>query len=276
MPITIDESLTSRKWSTTAKGGKIITFNYIIRGTNDDVAVDSLLVANILANGYQDALYDSHDQKLMSGAGDIWEGVIVYKQPNRAGPQKPDDPSQYTFSTKGGTKHINQSLETVSKHFKAGVVPHEGYKKTIGLQADGKIQGTDIIVPVFNFTLIRVLPASTVTTEYEDTVAALTGKVNSVEFRGSQPGEVLFHGADGRQDGDIDSDFTLTFEFSRILNEEGIEIGDIAGINKKGYEYIWARYEDELDEVDKMVKKVPFEAYVEKVYELADFTALGL
>ena len=86
MPISIDESLNSRKWSTTAKGGKVITFNYIIQGTNDDVAVNALLEANILTNGYQDALYDNKDQKLMSGAGNIWEGIIVYKVPNRAGP----------------------------------------------------------------------------------------------------------------------------------------------------------------------------------------------
>ena len=59
-------------------------------------------------------------------------------------------------------------------------------------------------------------------------------------------------------------------------NRTGITVGDITGIAKKGWEYLWVRYEDAEDSTAKTLVKRPVAAYVEKVYESGDFAALGI
>ena len=51
-------------------------------------------------------------------------------------------------------------------------------------------------------------------------------------------------------------------------------MGDITGINKKGWEYIWVRYADAEDE--KVLVKQPIAVYVEKVYDEGNFAGLGI
>ena len=53
-------------------------------------------------------------------------------------------------------------------------------------------------------------------------------------------------------------------------------IGDLTGIAKKGWEYLWVRYEDAVDaSAHKWIKKPAF-AYVERVYPEGDFGLLGI
>jgi len=44
---------------------------------------------------------------------------------------------------------------------------------------------------------------------------------------------------------------------------------------KKGWDYLWVRYADDLEDGETLVKK-PIAAYVEKVYERKDFGLLGI
>ena len=53
-------------------------------------------------------------------------------------------------------------------------------------------------------------------------------------------------------------------------------IGDIGPINKKGWEYLWVRYEDEEDTDANALVKRPVAAYIEKVYRDGNFSALGI
>jgi hypothetical protein len=58
-------------------------------------------------------------------------------------------------------------------------------------------------------------------------------------------------------------------------NRTGITVGDITGISKKGWEYLWVRYADSEDAAAKAIVKKPVAAYVEKVYEVGDFGMIG-
>ena len=55
-----------------------------------------------------------------------------------------------------------------------------------------------------------------------------------------------------------------------------LHVGDIVVASKKGWEYLWVRYEDAEDDAANVLVKKPTAAYVEKVYEDGDFSVLGL
>lgn len=45
-------------------------------------------------------------------------------------------------------------------------------------------------------------------------------------------------------------DWVVTFSFAASPNAVELTVGDITGIDKKGWEYLWVRYQDAEDEDD--------------------------
>ncbi|MFN9131136.1 MAG: hypothetical protein ACK5XO_00450, partial [Phycisphaerales bacterium] len=116
-----------------------------------------------------------------------------------------------------------------------------------------------------------------VTGAYKGAIFNCTGKTNAGGFKGFAPGEVLFLGATGSKRGDgPDDDWEITFRFAASPNETGLSVGTITGINKKGWEYLWVRYADAEDTGSGAIIKKPIAAYVERVYDDANFGALGI
>ncbi len=109
---------------------------------------------------------------------------------------------------------------------------------------------------------------------YKSTLFFLTACVNNDAFKGFAPGEVLFLGASGTQRGQ--EDWEITFKFAASPNATGLVIGEITGINKKGWEYLWVRYADAEDTTAKVLVKKPIAVYVEQVYPMAAFAGLGI
>jgi len=66
------------------------------------------------------------------------------------------------------------------------------------------------------------------------------------------------------------------FRFAASENRSGLTVGDIGGIDKKGWEYMWVRYADAEDAAAKAIVKKPVAVYIEKVYEEGDFAGLGI
>ena len=56
----------------------------------------------------------------------------------------------------------------------------------------------------------------------------------------------------------------------------GLTIGDITGIVKSGWAYLWLRYQEVEDTTAKMLIQKPIAAYVEQVYREGDFSLLGI
>jgi hypothetical protein len=71
-------------------------------------------------------------------------------------------------------------------------------------------------------------------------------------------------------------DWEITFRFAASPNQTGLSVGSITGINKKGWEYLWVRYADAEDTGSGAIIKKPIAAYVERVYDDANFGALGI
>jgi hypothetical protein len=135
----------------------------------------------------------------------------------------------------------------------------------IGVDGDS-VQGVDIVVPQLQWTETYDVPHAYVTTAYVKKVSGLTGSVNNGNFRGFAAGEVLFLGASGSQEWDSDKGdgpWTLSYKFLAAANQgpnktfPTITIGDIAGIEKDGHDYLWVRYEDAVSS-DTLLKKPKF------------------
>ena len=171
--------------------------------------------------------------------------------------------SSFSFETGGGTRHLTVSRST-SKYPSSA----PDYGGAIGVDADGTVHGVDVTMPALTFTINKVY--SSFSSNDITTLASYTGKVNSGAFQGFAAGEVLFLGASGgrRSDGK----WEISYKFSVSPNQSGFSVGSISVGSKKGWDYAWVRYQDEVSG-DAVVRK-PAAVYVESVYESASFSNL--
>jgi hypothetical protein len=145
------------------------------------------------------------------------------------------------------------------------------------------VQGVDIVIPALTWTETYDVPSVYVSSAYIVSLSKVTGTVNNAAFRGFPAGEVLFLGASGSQEWDErkgDGPWTLSYKFVQSPNAgpqqtiPALTIGSISGIQKKGHEYLWIRYEDNVSN-NSLVKEPKF-VYVNKVYRETNFSDLGI
>lgn len=258
---TITERYDSRE-ATAGSDSPSVDLVYTVEGTEDDAAVRTLVEATLPAL-YGGLLFQSYH--IAHQGGGIWEVSARYgkHEPKETGE------SSFSFDTGGATTHITQSLTTVNKYAASGTAPN--CQGAIGVTGDS-VAGTDITVPVYNFTETHYIADATVTGAYKLALFQLTGKVNNSAFKGFAAGEVLFLGASGAKRGT--DDWEITFRFAASPNVTGLTVGPITGIEKLGWDYLWVRYADTEDE--HVLVKQPIAAYVERVYEQGSFASLGI
>ena len=190
-----------------------------------------------------------------------------------------------SFDTSGATQHITQAESEFVYSASGPTGPDQS--NAIGVDGDS-VAGVDVVTPSLQWTETYDVPSWYVTASYIKTVASLTGTVNNGQFRTFQPGEVLFVGCNGNQQWDPekgDGPWTLQYKFVASPNRgvptgatgpalPAITIGSISGVIKKGHEYLWVRYEDQVG--DNTLLKKPKHVYVNQVYRETDFTQLGI
>lgn len=235
---------------------------------------------------------------------EAWQLTVNYVSRGADDDLKPDPLRRSrSFDTSGGTAHITQApywpdMSTIDQDIKnawLGIdIPHgEKSYPTTGadiapsqrgaIGVDGaNVNGVDITVPALQWTETYDVPAQYVSTAYIKTISALTGSVNASAFRGFARGEVLFLGGNGSQDWDTEkgnSPWSLSYKFVASANADGttlptLTVGTISDISKLGHEYIWIRYEDQVD--SSTIVKRPRHVYVNQIYPFADFSYLGI
>ena len=252
-----------RDWG--ANSGVVLPY-YCIDYADRDAAMQALLAyAPIaLATGH----YRNEASVKEVGPG-TWDGTVTYTPR-----QSPDGASwQWEFDTSAETVHITQALENIANYAASGTAPD--FKGAIGVNADGTVEGVDILSPKFDWTEDWQIPASLVTWSYALTLYALTGQTNSGTFRGFPVKSVLFIGANGRRSSRTPEWVDLTFRFKASPSWSGT-LGTIAGISKGPWEYLWVRHEQAEDTTAKKITARPVSAHVERVYDSGDFSALGI
>ena len=143
--ITVQEKFESRPGDNSS-----IDLIYIIDGTDDDVAARSALAAT--APSTHAGLVREEDSLHVEPVGALlWEGKARYSRSEGQAPQTGD--ASFSFDTTGGTQHLTQSRQTISKYAPAGKTAPD-FGGAIGVTHDS-VEGVDITVPVFSFNVTR-------------------------------------------------------------------------------------------------------------------------
>lgn len=272
MAITVTEKPLSRE--SQSGDGASAQLLYSVKGTADDIAARAALVSESPASHDSQPRKNVRARPVFVDANNpdvcIWDGEVNYGVDAR--PDTGD--STFSFDTGGGTQHITQSLETVGAygtHKDGTVALVTDYGGAIGVSGRN-VEGCDIVVPVYNWTETHYLNDVYVTQAYRRALFWITGRINNASFRGFEPGEVLFMGASGtkRQE----EDWEITFRFAASPNLIDLIVSNIAGIAKRGWEYMWVRYDD--DEVGGGLVMRPLAVYVERTYNYRDFSGMGI
>lgn len=274
MAVEINELVTSRE--VTIGTSPSATLKYYIHGT-DDESVALVTLDGATTYFYQGMIRQSLGVKPI---GDPtvslgWYGDVKYGKPNPSNSPSETGDMHESFSTSGGTQTIMQSYSTTPYALTGETAPD--FKNAIQVTGDGEnqtVQGVSVTSPIYTFSETHYMEYDDVTIPYRGKIYELTGKTNQSWFKGLKTGECLFLGATGSVRGD-NVDWEITFNFAASPNENDLEIGDITGISKEGWQYLWVRYKKELDGDNNLIS-VPKSVYVETVYESGDFSELGI
>jgi hypothetical protein len=206
-------------------------------------------------------------------AASRWKATVPYTAVGTGSQPPVTGESVYNFEVSGETKHITQSLATIASYPTGSGSATPDFKGAVNVNDQG-VDGVDIQVGTFGFSETHYISDAAVTESYKTALAGLVYHVNDDTFRGHAAGEVLFIGASGTKRGDEDWEITYRFEVSK--NVTGLAVGDLTGISKKGWEYLWVRYKAVKDATANVLVRVPEFAYVERVYDKADFADIGI
>jgi hypothetical protein len=171
-----------------------------------------------------------------------------------------------------GTVKITSSFETLRYSAPGRTAPD--FQRAIDVQ-DGKPQGVDRVIPATKMTLTYRLSRPANPFAFAALSSALTGTVNISSMLGHSAGELLYLGGDGNFGNKIDPEMQFSWAASKNAS---LSIGSIAGVEKRGHEYLWVIYEDELSGSgsDRYVTTRPRSVYVERIYTQEDHSLLGL
>jgi len=296
MPLTWIEDGDSRQATIVRKGRKAQSTykkSWKVFGTQDDAALHADINSKVTASyeywqypGVSGMQLRAESYSVSYLGDDAWQVTVDYVKDGAEDGTEPLKRAR-SFDTTGGTQHITQAAggaivvngtttttESTESKFPPSTAP--SMNSAIGVDDNG-VNGVDIVVPQLQWQESYDVPNAYVTNGYITGVAALTGTVNNGGFRGFSAGEVLFLGCSGSQEWDDQKGrgpWSLTYRFVASPNVTNQTIGDVTGINKKGHEYLWVRYET-AESSGVLIKKPKF-VYVNKVYRDANFAALGI
>jgi hypothetical protein len=271
------------------KAQSVYRRSYKLFGSSDDIFVHDQINQTLTAGGLFWQYPGAGDQVLQAESytleylgDDAWHLEVNYVK--EGGADNPDEPDPLrrsrSFDTGGATTHITQAQGDPPERRYGVNAPDQ--KGAIGVDNDS-VQGVDIVIPNLTWTETYDVPSTYVTTDYVKNLSRITGTVNDAAFRGFAAREVLFLGASGSQDWDEkkgDGPWTLSFKFVANANAGSgatippLTVGSIGNIQKDGHEYLWVRYEDNVEN-DSLIKE-PKHVYVNKVYRDEDFSQLGI
>jgi hypothetical protein len=293
MPITLIEDNGSRSATIARLGRKaqsVMKRSYKLFGSSDDIEVHSYLNTAITlfwdypGAGGQRLQAENYSVEYLGD--DAWHVEVSYVKEGAADDPNEPDPLRRSrsFDTGGGTSHVTQATGSPAetRYPASGNNAAPDQKGAIGVDASS-VQGVDIVIPALTWTETYDVPSVYVSSAYIVNLSKVTGTVNNAAFRGFPAGEVLFLGASGSQDWDErkgDGPWTLSFKFVQSPNAgagasiPALTIGSLTNITKKGHEYLWVRYEDNVAN-NSLIKEPKF-VYVNKVYREENFSQLGI
>lgn len=198
----------------------------------------------------------------------------------------PEGEARYDFETSLESMEVNYSLQTMGRYASQEWlnanneedIPNFG--RLINVDKDG-VKGMSISVPTSRFAFRFASSGNVITEAYQRKIEGLVGSVNSVTWKGRDPGTVLFEGVTGGITVAEEDRWELTFNFRyrknrNAANQNQVNIGAIPPFDVDGWDVLWVFTTDTEDLTSTHPIAKPTFAYVERVYPRADFAQLGL
>jgi hypothetical protein len=241
---------------------------WIIRGAVDEAEVETAALAEVPGSIVMAGITVPRKSLEISErlAPTTWKLRATYQQVEPNSPTLLEN--TFTFDTGGATQHITQSPFGTATRYGPKSPDLGG---AIGVD-DQSVAGCDIIVPAYEWSEQFWFSDAVVDLTYKLNLASWTGCVNNATFRGFAAGSVLFKGVSGSKRGN--GMWELTFKFAFSENRTGLTVGAITAINKKGWQYMWVRYEPDVQ--SNLIVQKAVGVYIEDVYSEADFSVLAI
>lgn len=243
---------------------------YVVRGPTTRTAAEAEVAASTPS---MDGTMVRKGWSLKQTSDKTWEAVVRYS----SAPSTEIGDVKISGSTKGGTFKQTHALEHISTTAASGT--HPGHAGAINVTKDG-IDGVEIPLPTFTFSIQRVFAPGTVTNAYMATLAAATTCVNDDTWYGFAKGEVFLSGIGFELNLETE---TVTYDFEVSPNQEDITVAGItknttppARPAKEGWDYLWVEYRETSDDATGYAKQTPVALHIERVYEYFDFSLLGI
>jgi hypothetical protein len=213
----------------------------------------------------------------------IWQGTVRYALVGMSGEPRVAGDNSHSFDL--GIQQIKrkQSLLTVAGYKPGGVatigtdIPD--FHGLIGVNPEeGEVEGVDVNAPYYAWSETFYFAPELVDSAYISGLYVIASHpVSLYSFRGFAAYEVLFLGAQGTQQ-KKGGNWEITYKFAANPNVTDFQIGEVTGITKRGWDYCWGRYKSKQITAgsSKFMILAATAAYVEKVYEAADFAGLGI
>lgn len=201
------------------------------------------------------------------GAG-LWHYVAIWGTNSSSPGQK----ENVQFDTGGASVKITQSVQTSNAYSAKGangsdIPPNNG---AIGVSDDGTVEGVEVPAPVQRWNETHFLPKALLTPTWWGNVTLLSQRTNIASFRGYDVDQVKFDHVSGSVSGEDPT--PVTFFFEAAPHVYGITCGQITGITKKAWEYLWVKYQKQT--VNFHLVSVPQYVYCEQIFYQGDFSAL--
>ena len=221
MSIVITELSASR-----ARTGKDRTRKYKIAGAVDEQDAFTAMIAFVPAT--MDGLPLDVDSCSVDEfeAGSLFVGTAKYASAN--GDLSKQQVGSFSVSFEIGSQSVTLKYAYGTVSYTADGESAEDYDGAINVEKfDGTpvVNGLEIQVPVFSFTVTYTVDPDLITDDYIAILRSVVGKVNEDQFKLFEPGECLLTRVTGqRRDAD---NWDVSFTFGVIENDDDYTVGGI-------------------------------------------------
>lgn len=202
----------------------------------------------------------------------VYKAIVQYGVLPSAISGGDEDVPSFAFEFGGSTAKMLSFLAPPARFAPSGraAIDNNGF---INVKEDGSVEGVEVPVPSFSFSLTRFISLPDFTTAYQNAVGNCVKRVNNAHFRGHATGTVLLDQATGSGRGQAKVE--ITFRFS-VSPDATLSVGSISGINKPGWHYLSITSEQQLNAAGDKLVPTPIGVEVGPVFFTADFSVLGL
>jgi hypothetical protein len=263
------------------KGKKVWTRHFVLYDSENAVIDPNDAYAEAYDYATANDTYDDLNAKSLKveedgdGAGRVYRFTITYTEDGGLGGEDPQANTvvgTLRFSTKGHSRHIISSKQTIDRQSNPSAnTTAPDFRGLINVQ-DGVAQGIDITTPCLHVDVTAQIPTTWVTANWLAVFYGLTGKVNSDALWAFPPHTLLFRGLDGSTNGSGACNLTFSFDFQPNVETT---VAPFSLFAKNGWEYLWTYTELHTDTGSNTTQPVPAGLYRERVYDEVSFSAFN-